>query len=286
MQAESACTFECAGETLVGILHHAEKPSQIGVLVIVGGPQYRVGSHRQFVHLARFLARSGTTVFRFDHRGIGDSTGRFSGFEAISEDIRAAIDYFCSRPNGPSSIVLWGLCDAASAAMMYAPTDNRVIGLLLANPWARSETGEAKSLLKHYYFRRLFSSDFWRQLLRGEYAVKSSLKSFVSNLAKVVPGSGKATGHDSSESFRERMLGGLLRFNGPVQFFISGRDLTAAEFTDLIGPSREWQRLFDRTNVTMKRFEEANHTFSSYDDRRLVETATVQWIENLRSMRS
>jgi alpha/beta superfamily hydrolase len=45
------------------------------VLVIVGGPQYRAGSHRQFTLLARSLAEQGFAVLRFDYRGMGDSTG-------------------------------------------------------------------------------------------------------------------------------------------------------------------------------------------------------------------
>ncbi len=36
--------FECQGESLVGILHQPEEAAPIGVLVVVGGPQYRVGS--------------------------------------------------------------------------------------------------------------------------------------------------------------------------------------------------------------------------------------------------
>jgi len=46
-----------------------------GVLIVVGGPQYRVGSHRQFVMLARFLADHGVPCMRFDYRGMGDVSG-------------------------------------------------------------------------------------------------------------------------------------------------------------------------------------------------------------------
>jgi len=59
---ELAFTFDCEGETLVGILHQPTRPSQgrdaqrTGVVVVVDGPQHRAGSHRQFVHLARHLA--------------------------------------------------------------------------------------------------------------------------------------------------------------------------------------------------------------------------------------
>jgi alpha-beta hydrolase superfamily lysophospholipase len=73
--------FDRAGVPLVGIVHPAGKPAgDIGVVVVVGGPQYRVGSHRQFVLLARDLAAAGIPTLRFDTRGMGDSGGDFPGF--------------------------------------------------------------------------------------------------------------------------------------------------------------------------------------------------------------
>ena len=71
---EQAFTFDCDGESLLGLLHRpaADAPAdaeQTGVVIIVGGPQYRAGSHRQFVHLARALAGAGHPVLRFDVRG-------------------------------------------------------------------------------------------------------------------------------------------------------------------------------------------------------------------------
>ena len=48
---------------------------------MVGGPQYRVGSHRQFTLMARAFAAAGYPVLRFDYRGIGDSEGESRGFE-------------------------------------------------------------------------------------------------------------------------------------------------------------------------------------------------------------
>ena len=61
---------------------------------MVGGPQYRVGSHRQFALLARRLAAAGTACMRFDYRGMGDSTGDSRTFEHIEHDLRCAIETF------------------------------------------------------------------------------------------------------------------------------------------------------------------------------------------------
>ena len=88
---ERCLSFECGGETLLGILHEPRIHKETGVLVIVGGPQYRVGSHRQFVLMARALANVGYAVLRFDYRGMGDSTGCPRGFEAVDKSI--TLDY-------------------------------------------------------------------------------------------------------------------------------------------------------------------------------------------------
>ena len=53
---EQAFVFPCAGERLLGIVTMPECPRATGVLLVVGGPQYRVGSHRQFLLLSRALA--------------------------------------------------------------------------------------------------------------------------------------------------------------------------------------------------------------------------------------
>src|SRR5690606_34644237 len=106
-----------------------------GVLIIVGGPQYRVGSHRQFVLLARYLAERGIPVMRFDYRGMGDSDGDMRTFEHVGKDLGSDIDYFFSECSFLKDIVIWGLCDAASAALFYAHQDRRISGLVLLNPW-------------------------------------------------------------------------------------------------------------------------------------------------------
>ena len=67
---EEALVFGCGGEALVGVLARPDAPAARGVLIVVGGPQYRAGSHRQFTHLARELARNGIASLRFDYRGM------------------------------------------------------------------------------------------------------------------------------------------------------------------------------------------------------------------------
>ena len=63
---EEAFFFDCDGDALLGVLARPAEPSAVGVVIVVGGPQYRVGSHRHFVLLARRLATAGHPTLRFD----------------------------------------------------------------------------------------------------------------------------------------------------------------------------------------------------------------------------
>ncbi len=140
------------------------------MLVIVGGPQYRAGSHRQFVLLARALAGAGIACMRFDHRGAGDSSGAMRSFEAIDDDIRAAVDAFRRvAPLGDQGRAV-GALRRRFGRVLYAASDPRVVGLVLLNPWVRTEASEASTYLRHYYGRRLLEPEFWRKVGRGEFA--------------------------------------------------------------------------------------------------------------------
>ena len=146
---EEAVVMACQGETLVGVLSRpaGSEAGHLGLVLIVGGPQYRVGSHRQFTMLAREAAAQSTPVLRFDCRGMGDSTGDLRNFEAIDDDIASAIDALQQRAPQVRRVVLWGLCDGASAALMYwdRRRDPRLAGMCLLNPWVRSAATLARA---------------------------------------------------------------------------------------------------------------------------------------------
>lgn len=262
-QDERPLIFPCGADRLVGVVHHTEtKSPRAGVLVIVGGPQYRVGSHRQFILMARELARHGYPVMRFDYRGMGDSEGQVRGFELVDDDILAATDAFFSSVPSLSQVVLWGLCDGASAAAMYARRDSRVAGLVLVNPWVRTPAGEAKAYVQHYYARRLLQGSFWRKLLTGRLEVLPAVRDFLLTLGHARAKKPVGAPEGARQGFVERMYQGLGDFERPVMVLISGRDLTAAEFVTLCNEDPRWKRLLSRSNVCLVRLDEADHTFS------------------------
>ena len=112
-QKETAFSFtNDKDHQLVGITHNPQKTSStVGLLIIVGGPQYRIGALGQYVHLARHWVNQGIAAMRFDYSGIGDSDGTYPGFEHVTADIHAAIDEFSKRGPEIKSVAIWGLCE-------------------------------------------------------------------------------------------------------------------------------------------------------------------------------
>jgi exosortase A-associated hydrolase 1 len=282
---EQALIFDCGGVSLVGILSGAGLPAGRGVLIVVGGPQYRVGSHRQFTLLARHLADRGVPVLRFDYRGMGDSDGEVRTFERVGADIRCAIDRFFASVPGLKDVVVWGLCDAASAALFYAHQDARVSGLVLVNPWARTEQGVARVHLRQYYLRRLLQASLWQKVARGEFKFReaaAALGRFVVDAMGRGVSSGAVEKLPTGEApLPDRMEDALRRFQGKVLLILSGNDLTAQEFKDVVARSRRWRRLLAGERVTRYDLPEGNHTFARRDWRNQVERWTEAWVKTL-----
>jgi exosortase A-associated hydrolase 1/exosortase A-associated hydrolase 2 len=261
---ERGLAFACDDAWLYGVLTTPAQPRRRGVLVVVGGPQYRAGSHRQFTLLARDLAAVGIPAMRFDYRGMGDSEGVPRDFEMVSDDLRAALDAFFAQVPGMDEVVLWGLCDGASAAAMYASCDRRVRGLVLLNPWVRTETGAARATIKHYYRDRLLDAGLWIKIARGQFDYSGAARSFATLAGAALGRKGEVTvsADDDKAPLPDRMYDGLRRFDGPVLLMLSGADLTAQEFSDLSTGSREWAGLLAAPRFTHKKVPKADHTCS------------------------
>lgn len=275
---ERPVIFDCHGQQLAGILHPGAEDAETGLVIVVGGPQYRVGSHRQFIGIARHLAAAGIPVLRFDYRGMGDSEGDIRDFQAVGEDIERAIDTLFAEIPGMRQCFLWGLCDAATAIAFHAHRDPRVSGQILLNPWVHTEAGEARAFLKHYYLKRLFSPALWKKILGGGFNLRESASSLGDNIqtAKVQPET-RADG-----ALPERMLAGVQAFSGDTLLILSGDDLVASEFLDATAKSREWREWLNSDRLTRHDLAEADHTFSSEKWKNAVADITREWLLDKR----
>jgi uncharacterized protein len=266
-------SFDCEGAKLFGVLTQPDAPARTGVLIVVGGPQYRVGSHRQFVHLARTIGAAGLPCLRFDYRGMGDSEGTPRNFEGVDADIEAAVDAL-QRASGIDRVVLWGLCDGATAALLYAHRDARIAGIVAVNPWAKSSVGEASVRLRHYYLRRLGSAQFWRKLISGDVSVRASASGAVESVRSVLGRSRPAIEND----YLTRLHDNLVNGRHPLLLILSGEDLTAREFDRWLQLDRERRTLEKQPRVEVDRIDAADHTFSNEAARRQLEDKTIDWI--------
>lgn len=288
--SEVALNFQCEGTPLLGVLALPAQPlGDVGVLIVVGGPQYRAGAHRQFTLLARHLAACGWPVLRFDVRGMGDSEGEQRSFDSLGDDVRAAMAAFLGAVPGVRRLVLWGLCDGASAALLSLHrTQSRhpatpIAGLCLLNPWVRTAASLARTQVKHYYRERLLSADFWRKLLRGGVAGKAA-KDLLDNLRAAKAGPATANACDAQAvgepqgPFQQRMVLAWQAFGGPILLLLSERDTTAQEFSETSTTDPAWQQALRQRPPETVRLADADHTCSSPAAQRAAEAATAQFL--------
>lgn len=284
---ESPTVWRCGDSELAGMIHRGAPGARTGVVIVVaGGPQYRVGAHRQFVSLARVFASNGYPAMRFDLRGMGDSSGKYLGYEQSRPDIRAAVDEFMRQEPGLDGVALLGECESASGILFYASQDERVRQIALINPWVRTSEGQAQVILKHYYLDRVMSRDFWRKIGQGQFNVRHAVASFVDVLTKYLSGR-KARRTTSVTAEHEdfdhlplpsRTAEGLRRFRGPVMFLMSGRDLIAREFDEVTKSSPAWHGLLAGPHISRKDIADADHTFSKPEAKAEAQKTLLDWL--------
>ncbi len=282
---EIATQFSCQNYELVGICHPAEK--EMGIVIVTGGPQYRIGSHRQFLLIARALAQACYPVFRFDYRDMGDScsqadvvTFEYTRFDQTTADIIAAIDEFKHQQPQIKKIVLLGLCDAASAILIAIPyIKANVSGIILINPWVYQEKTIAKTYLKYYYVQKLKQKEFWINLFTFKINFIHSLKSLMHKYHSAFSKTKDA--EKSQTSFIEQMFLGLLHYKGKILTLLSEDDLTAREFQLFIKENKTWENKFNQANHSSLILPGTDHTFSNKQSRQQVIDSICQWLKNI-----
>lgn len=159
-------SFACAGADLAGSLDGTSGGT--GLLLVTGGSQTRIGSHRMYERLAKALAHHGYPCFRYDRRGVGDSGGEDPGFRGSGPDLAAAAATFRRESPGLERIIGFGLCDGATALALFGAQAG-LDGLILVNPWlVEAEAGEPPpAAIRHHYRRQLFSREGWKKILSG-----------------------------------------------------------------------------------------------------------------------
>lgn len=179
-------SFPCLGATLIGSLD--DGPRTTGLLVVSGGNEIRCGAHRGMAMLATALNAQGTPVFRFDRRGIGDSSGDNGGFASSGPDIMAAVAAFRAACPQVNRLVGFGNCDAATALLLHH--GGAFDHLVLANPWLIDDDDglPPAAAIRSRYFEGMRNPDTWKRLVSGGVDIHKLIK----GISKIVHTKGKA----------------------------------------------------------------------------------------------
>ncbi|MEN3950863.1 hydrolase 1, exosortase A system-associated [Iodidimonas sp. SYSU 1G8] len=273
---ERSLVFMADGTLLVGVLHLPEEDTARAVLIVPGAPQTRVGPHRLFVDLARQLTAHGVAVMRMDRRGFGDSSGPQVEFENAGADIAAAVAALRNAQPGIRSVCVMGLCDGASAALLHATVIPGVDELILINPWARTDGGEARAVLQAYYLPRLLRWRRWLAVMTSYARMRGALGSLATAVVDAVRTSAKPGGQPE---FIAAMLGNWVSFKGRSLVILSDRDLTATAFDDVVRQTLSWPVLMRSTRAEVAHIRDADHTFSSRKQKALLAGCITAWLE-------
>ena len=213
--------FDCAGAQLAGSLDAAS--GSTGLLMVTGGSQTRVGSHRMFERLAAGLAADGVPCFRYDRRGVGDSAGDDPGFRGSGPDLAAAWAEFRRAQPQLTRVIGFGLCDGATALALCG---ERLDGLILANPWlVEAEAGQPPpAAIRARYRERLLSRSGWWILLTGAV----SYRKLLGGLAKIVRPADGDLAQEVARALRQQ--------RAPIRLILARGDATA------IAAEAEWRK--------------------------------------------
>jgi exosortase A-associated hydrolase 1 len=238
-------TFSCEDDTLVGTLDDAEGTA--GLLLVSGGNEIRSGAFAGQAHLAARLAAAGFPVFRYDRRGIGDSSGANREFRDSGADLAAAIAAFRTEKPDLTRVVGFGNCDAASALMLNSGSG--CDALVLANPWTIEEDDGAPppEVIRSRYAQKLRDPKEVLRLVTGGV----SLRKLASGLKRATAATAAPSG------LAQEMKAGLEAFAGPVRILIADRDRTAQAFL------ADW----DRHDPRLSTCDCASHAFVEPDAR-------------------
>lgn len=263
---EEAIKFSCSHKKLYGVLHTPDNdtvPSTV-LLIVSGGPQVRTGPHRLYVQLSRFLCDHNVTSLRFDYEGLGDSEGSYVGYQYAESSIAAAASFLQDHFNSRIDIIIWSLCDGATAAALYAARNPQSIkGLILCNPYILTDASLARTTLDFYYKRRFFDKQFWHKLFTFKVNYLATMKSLWENFSRGKFFSNKNTKNYQSDmkSLPDLVLDSFVQFNKPIKLILSADDVVAANFLN------EIERFNSRNKdvaheLVHQSISGADHTFS------------------------
>ncbi len=255
---ESAHRF---GPGLVGVLHRPCSPDgvvhPVALILFNAGLAGRTGPYREYVMIARALARAGFTVFRYDQAGLGDSpVPRQQGGDRRQREARAAMT-LVGAETGIMRFVLGGLCSGADDAFHLAVGDARVVGCLLLDGLGYTTPG---FWIRHV-LPRLFKPRRWVSALR-------KLKSSEPGLLDMRDFPGQDEARSQLEALVERDVRLFFIYTSGSYYYVNHE----GQLGKALGPAARSPR------VEVAFWRDCDHTFYLRQDRRKLVSHTLDWM--------
>ena len=159
-------------------------PRPMWLVLLTGGAVRHIGPNRIWVRIARELAAAGYASIRLDGRSVGDSDGSGNGLmpaeyyyqKHIHDDIERVMEVAVTA--GASEFLITGVCSGATAAYQVALGRHDVRAIVMLNPLQLQNDPEDEQRARvqlsqkaHLRWHRLFSLEFYLQVIRGETPV-------------------------------------------------------------------------------------------------------------------
>lgn len=258
-------SFECENEKLFGSLDSGSEKT--GLLIVSGGNEVRSGAHAGMSKLAHYIADQGFPVFRFDRRGIGDSSGQNLEFLSSEPEIVAAAKEFREKCPNLEKIFAFGNCDAATALALFGQSAE-IDTYLLANPWViekeqteHSEVTQTNgAAIRSRYWDRLKNPRSIVDLVTGKI-----------NLSKLLKGLKQASKKHKNSALASELRDALLKLDKRVEILLAEKDTTALMFLSAWN-SKDYAKLRRQSNFTLARLDSASHSFADED--------STNWLQN------
>ncbi|WP_174285424.1 hydrolase 1, exosortase A system-associated [Sphingomonas bacterium] len=248
--------FPCNGDRLLGSIDAADGAT--GLLIVSGGNEVRSGAHRGMALLAASLAARGIPVFRYDRRGIGDSSGTNTGYTGTKDDLIAAVAAFRAHAPQVARIVGFGNCDAATTLALFGRTAG-IDAIVLANPWVvqHDDTLPPAAAIRARYTQQLRDPATWWRALKGGIDIGKALR----GMRKI------AATPSQPQTLADDVIAAIRDWDTEAHIVLAKGDATAITFAD----AARHRRLGTRTTIVPT----DSHSFARAGDGAALEAAIV-----------
>ena len=257
--------------TLVGIVTSSSSATPAagrrGAVLLNAGVVHRVGPNRLYVELARRLSRSGYTVLRFDHSGIGDSPARNDHLSFDESSVAEAVDAmnWLAAERQCASFLLIGLCSGTLTAFRTALVDARVTSLvlltaLLVDPSTVPEDvvteASQRRIARSYLVEKAASAGAWHRIVTGRVDYRRAWRAMTALAARRL----RPPKASPADAKLIDQVGTLLRRGVSLQFIYAEPTTVLEWFRMTLEPGLPSLRRQGRIELSLLRH--ADHTFT------------------------